>query len=242
MEGVLGKAFSDTFVAAEYIRQWERVRSVLPADVLTELDTKEAPYGITAEGWSRVLGSFMPRSAVETANTFAALSINQPADVQASVLSIFKQLAEIHPHTEPGAIELYRQVSCREIADTVPKSDLDVVFSKGKLVRNFAEDGTKCNGLHLTTPFDSAQHQFSANVYYFIGEDDVATPEWQGTYHFENHRGHATRIITRTGGHNSLQYNQKTCATNLLKSIGGGGSDLEQVLGTCPLPVQVTSK
>lgn len=47
-------------VGAEYIPQWDRVRDVLPADVLEELDSKGAPYVIDARGWSMVLMQFMP--------------------------------------------------------------------------------------------------------------------------------------------------------------------------------------
>lgn len=242
LEGVLGKSFAETFVGAEYIHQWDRVRGVLPADVLTELDTKAAPYGITAEGWSRALTNFMPRGAVETANTVAALSTTQSAELQATAKSIFTELAEAHPHTDPGAVELYREVACREIADTVPASDLDVVFAGGKLVRNMAEDGTKCGALHLTAPFDSARYPSSAKVYYFVGADDVATPAWQGQYHFEHHDGHAVLVVTKGAGHNSLQYNQQACASKVMTSVAAGGADLESVLGACPLPVTVSVK
>jgi pimeloyl-ACP methyl ester carboxylesterase len=242
LEGVLGRGFSSEFVGAEYIHQFDRLRPFLPGDVLHELDTAAAPYGITPEGWSRALMNFMPRGTVETAGTLGALSTTQPAETQATALSIFRDMAEGHPHTEPGAIALYRNVACREVADTVPESDLDVVFSAGKLARNKAEDGTKCGDLHLTTPFDSAADPFAAKVYYFIGSDDVATPAWQGTYHYEHHHGPAVKIVTQGGGHNSLQYNQKACAISLMASIAAGGADLQTALGTCPLPTAVESK
>jgi len=243
LEGVLGRAFTDSFVGGEYIKQWDRVRTVLPADVLNELDTADAPYGISQDGWSRVLMNFMPRGTLETANTVAALSTSQSEETRTQVVTMFKALAEAIPHTLPGEIELYRQVACREIADTVPHNDLDVVFSQGKLVRNIREDGTKCNGLRLTTPFDSAKHQFNTKVYYFLGTDDVATPFWQGVYHYDHHNGPAVKIATKGGGHNPLQYNQEPCAKDLMASIAlRGGADLRQVLDACPLPSTVDTK
>jgi pimeloyl-ACP methyl ester carboxylesterase len=243
-EGVLGKAFGEAFVGAEYIRQWDRIRGVLPADVLTELDTKDAPYGLSQLEWSRALMSFLPHSPSTVANTVGALSttLNLPPETHDQVLAQLRQLAEGGGHNEPGAVELYRQVACREIMDTVPANDLDVVFSHGKLVRNSADEGTKCAGLRVETPYDSAALQFAAKAYYFIGEGDVATPAWQGTYHFEHHNGPAASIITKGGGHNPLRLNQSECTVKVMASIAAGGADLGQVLGTCPLPVQVDVK
>lgn len=244
LEGVLGRGFTKEFVAAEYIHQWDRIRGVLPADVLTELDTKEAPYGIDQIGWSRILGQFMPHGPKVVANNIAALSttIDVPAETRKAVLETLRGMAGSAPHTAPGEVEMYRQIACREITDTVPANDLDTIFSHGKLVRNTADEGTKCKGLHLTTPFDSAKFQFAAKTYYFIGEADVATPAWQGTYHFENHHGPAVKIVTKEGGHNSLRLDQGACAVKLMASIADDGKGLDAALATCPAGAQVESK
>jgi pimeloyl-ACP methyl ester carboxylesterase len=245
LEGVLGRAFTSEFVAAESIRQWDRIRGVLPADVLEELDTKEEPYGISQDGWSRAIAAFMPAGPAILANQVGALSttLGLTEEQRAGALEGLKAAAQPDPsHSSPGAVELYRQVACREIADTVPASDLDTIFQRGKVVRNMAEDGTKCRGLRLKEPFDSAKFQFSTKTFYFIGEDDVATPAWQGAYHFEKHKGSAVRVVTLKAGHNSLEYDQAACAPQLLTSIAAGASDLQAVLATCPKEVQVDSK
>jgi len=242
LEGVLGRAFAPDFAGTEFLTQWDRVRAVLPADVVTELDTKAAPYGIDATGWSRALIALLPAGPGQTAGIVGGLSTTQPEATRQQMLPILMSVAADHPLTLSGEVELYREVACREIMDTVPANDLDVVFEHGKLVRNSAEEGTKCGDLHVTTPFDSAAQQFAAQTYYFIGDSDVATPAWQGAYHFDHHQGPAVRITTVNGGHNSLQFNQSACAPQLLTSIAGGGGDLATVLASCPMATHVDRK
>ncbi len=242
LEGVLGRAFGDDFVGGEYIKQWDRVRTVLPADVLTELDTKAAPFGISSLGWSRILGGMMPMGPVDVANYIASLTSTTPEATRQEILAELNARAAAVQLTAPGEVEMYRQVACREIMDTVPSSDLDVVFKAGKLVRNSAEEGTKCKELTVTDPFDSKQQQFSAKTYYFLGDSDVATPHWQGMYHFTNHTGPSVNITTVNGGHNPLEYNQLACAPSLMASIAAGGADLSTALAGCPMPTTVTRK
>lgn len=246
LEGVLGKAFGygdGDFQGAQYIVQWDRIRGALPRDVLVELDTNDAPFGIGAEGWSRVLTNLLPRGPVDAANLIASLSTTQPENIRQGALQQIQVLSAAHPHAEPGAIELYRQVVCREISDTTPASDLDQVFVRGRLVRNFTEEGSKCKGLKVTSPYDSAILQYAAKTFYFIGDSDVATPAVsQGAYHFEHHQGHAVRVITVDGGHNSLRFNQGACSVAIMRSIDAGAADLATVLKSCPSAVHVDEK
>jgi pimeloyl-ACP methyl ester carboxylesterase len=245
LEGVLGRAFGKDFVGGEYLEQWDRVRRSLPADVLTELETRPKPFGLDSLQWSRALMELLPVSPTFVASNLGALS-QQRSDVtpetRKEIVALFRESGSAPPLTAPGEVELYRQIACREIMDTVPASDLDVVFSKGNLVRNSAEEGTKCAGLKVETPYDSAKLQFKTPVYYFIGQDDVATPAFQGEYHFAKHEGPATKIVSTGAGHNSLELNQEPCARAVMTSIGGGGTDLDAVLATCPLRVEVARK
>jgi hypothetical protein len=158
------------------------------------------------------------------------------------VNSLKENFGQMSSLTLPEEIALYKGITCREISDTVPKSNLDVVFKNGKLIRNSSEEGTMCLDLKLNNPFDSAKFQFNSKVYYFIGEDDVATPKWQGEYHFQNHRGSAVKIVTLGGGHNSLTADQEGCAPDVMNSIADGGSNLAQILSSCPKQVQLESK
>jgi hypothetical protein len=242
LEGVLGRAFGDDFAGAEYIAQWDRVRTVLPEDVLAELDGADAPYGIDAVGWSRVLMALLPMGPQEAANRVSTLSALAPSDAQQEMRETLRSVADTQPLQAPEEVALYRYIACRELMDTVPASDLDVVFDRGRLVRNTAEEGTKCRELRVTAPFDSADLQFDARVTYFIGDSDVNTPAWQGAYHFDEHEGPATRVVTITGGHNSLQFNQGACAQDLMTAVAARGANLEQVATTCPLPVQIDRK
>ncbi|MGE0867134.1 MAG: alpha/beta hydrolase [Kofleriaceae bacterium] len=242
LEGVLGRAFGEDFVGAEYIRQWDRVRAALPADVRAELDTALAPFGFTAVEWSRVLMGLLPLGPLEVHGYLATLSSSVPEETRQEVLADLAARAAQRPFTGPGEVEMYRQVACRELMDTVPENDLDVVFEAGQLVRNASEEGTKCKGLTVTTPYDAATLQFTPKTYYFLGDSDVATPIWQGNYHFDNHLGSATKIVTQNGGHNPLEYNQIDCAPKLMASIAAGGADLETLLAECPMPATLETK
>jgi pimeloyl-ACP methyl ester carboxylesterase len=248
LEGVLGKAFGNTdsdFAGENYVAQFERIRSVLPADVLTELDTSPKPFGLTPEEITRAMMGLMPASLQIAATRLYSLSKTAEGitdEMRAESLQVLKQMGDAVQLSSPNEVALYRYIACREIMDTVPASDMDVVFQAGHLVRNKAEEGTKCAELHVTNPFDSAKLQFSAKTYYFLGENDVATPPWQGAYHYEHHQGSAMKVVTSKGGHNSLRFNQDGCASNVMQSIANGGADLETVLSTCPLPVTVEKK
>jgi pimeloyl-ACP methyl ester carboxylesterase len=200
LEGVLGRAFGADFVGAEFIKQWERIRTVLPADIINEFDTKDAPYGIQPAGWATIASAILPSGPDIAAQSIAGLSTLVPAEAQTRTLNFYQSIVATPPHTEANEVTMYRYIACREIGDTVPASDLDVMFERGHLVRNSAEEGSKCGELHTTTPYDAAKLQFNAPVYYFIGDSDVATPPWQGAYHFDTHQGHAVRIITKSGG------------------------------------------
>jgi pimeloyl-ACP methyl ester carboxylesterase len=245
LEGVLGRAFGEDFAGAEYIRQWERVHAILPADVRTELETKPEPFGMTRIEWSRTLMGLLMASPTFVANLVSSLSTTIPEvtpEIRAQALAQLKANGAAPHLTDPGARELYRQIACREIMDTVPENDLDVIFEKGKLVRNKPEEGTKCAGLTVTKPYDAAKLPFKTKVYYFIGESDVATAAWQGEYHFKTHDGPAVKIVTRGGGHNSLQLNQEACAPALVSDIATGGANIDAVLATCPAKVDVEKK
>jgi hypothetical protein len=240
LEGVLGRAFGADFPGAEYITQWHRVHDVLPDDVRTELDTRAAPFGFDRVAWSKILMDVLPRGPGDTFNLISALSLAQPADARRQVLDVFAEFRD-EPPMPTGANELYREVACREIMDTVPDSGLDVVFAAGDLVRNRAEEGTKCRELHVTTPYDSATLPFSTPLYLFVGDSDTATPAWQGAYHFDHHAGPVVRVTTRNGGHNSLELNQADCAPQLMASIAGGGG-LAAAAAGCPMQTTIDQK
>src|SRR6185295_9459536 len=77
LEGVIGKAFGNTdtdFAGENYIAQFERIRTVLPADVLTELDTAEKPFGLTPEEITRSMMGLMPASIGTAATQLYSLS------------------------------------------------------------------------------------------------------------------------------------------------------------------------
>jgi pimeloyl-ACP methyl ester carboxylesterase len=226
-----------------YIDEWDRLSSLLPADVRGELGAGPNPYGLDTPTWSRALIAMLPESPAATLQRLAALSprVTPDASRRAAIIDRIRRRGADDP-IPAGRLELWRQISCREIADTSPGSGLDVVLMSGLLVRNSSDEGTLCHELRLTAPFDAAAIAFDAPVYYFVGEDDVAAPPWQGAYAFEQHRGRATRVIVRGGAHRALTGALEPCAPALLASIAAGGAHLARALAACPATVQVDAK
>jgi hypothetical protein len=214
----------------------------MPADVVAELDTATSPYGFSQLEWSQALSSVLLGGTKILTMLFDALSTSNPPFVQQEAIAALQPYADTPELTEPGAVELYRQTACRDLDDTAPASNLDPVFSHGQLVRNAAQEGTKCYPFTVTTPYDSAQFPFKTRAYLFVGDSDVAAPPWQGAYQFDTHPGPVVRVITTGGGHLSLQLDQAACASKVLSSIAGGGGDLKTVLASCPNPVTVDAK
>jgi hypothetical protein len=165
---------------------------LLSGAVRTELDTQNTPYGLTSAVWTNGIGNLLYTGPDMAATVISAIPHGGT--------DLLQSLANYPIVTGTSAFELYRQVSCREIADTITPSGLPFVFSHGLLVPDTSGE-TYCGPLHLTNPFDSSQLQFSVKAYYFIGDTDVATPPDQGVYHFEHHQGRAVRVVTLRGGH-----------------------------------------
>jgi pimeloyl-ACP methyl ester carboxylesterase len=244
LDGAFGRAFRpDEFVMAAYIDTWDRLHALLPADVRAELRAGPNPYGLDTPTWSRALIGMLPESPAATLQRLAALSPRVTPDHarRAAILDGIRRRGADNP-IPAGQAELRRQILCREIAATSPGSGLDVVLMSGFLVRNVSDEGTLCDDLRVTAPFDAAAIGYGAPVYTFVGEDDVAAPPWQGAYAFEQHQGRAIRVTVRGGAHRALTGDLGACAPAVLASIAAGGADLARALAACPATVQVDTK
>jgi pimeloyl-ACP methyl ester carboxylesterase len=239
LEGVLGRAFRpEESIEQRFIDQWERLRPTLPKDVLEELDTKDAPYGLTVADWNQALPMALMGGPAILGPVLSLLSTDNPVDAtRDGALDELRQLSKPFDHS-PGTVELYTQVACREIFPGVPDAILDLHFVHGRLVREHAGESAKCSDrLTLSDPYDSAKLQFSTKLYAFIGEDDPDCDVSQGNYLFDQHQGHGVRVLVKRGGHGPLQANHAACASEILESIADGGSDLEMTLSLCPTNV-----
>jgi pimeloyl-ACP methyl ester carboxylesterase len=240
LEGVMGRAYLPEYVGAGYIEQWERLRPALPDDVRGELDGNPAPYGLDVTTWSRALAALLRASPAATLQALSALASSDP-DARGQAREVVRQAGSEQRET-PEQRELHRQISCREIVDTTPDNGLDVMFANGHLVRNQAQEGSLCRHLRVTAPFDALATQFPARVYYFVGEDDVATPPWQSAYAHDNNEDNSTRVLVKTAGHSSLSVSQRACAPALLTSMAASGAHFAQLLSTCPLAAEVDAR
>jgi pimeloyl-ACP methyl ester carboxylesterase len=241
LEGVVGRALTPSeYLGDEYVRQWNLARQSMYPDVLAELDTAASPYGLTQLEWSNALNNLLLSGPDIVSTVFETLSNQSVASLAKD--EVLQQLSAYDKPflTDPAALAMFHWMMCRE-AGVKAISMADPLFSHGQLVPNPGDPGSGCDGIPAA-PYDSAQHQFSTKVYFFAGDSDPNTPPWQVDYHFQNHEGHAVRVVTERGGHLSLQLNQFLCASDVLTSIAAGGADLGDVLLECPLGVQVDQK
>jgi len=75
----------------------------------------------------------------------------------------------------------------------------------------------------MDRPFDSSDFQVGAPVYYFTGEFDPATPEWQAQYHFERqHSGPRTLVAVKNAGHFALSGSLMAHSTPIWRGIVQG--------------------
>jgi pimeloyl-ACP methyl ester carboxylesterase len=239
VEGVIGRDYESHYMGEDKIALWEKSRPGIPQAVLNQLDTAAAPYGLQPDEWGRAL--FMVLCGGPDIVQLVFQGLSNPL-TQDDIVAQLKTLAALPP-LDPSVIALYFNIACHEWTDQMSPDgeEDDPLFEHGQLVRNPAIGGG-CNGMKLTSPFDSAKLQFTSRLYAFVGDNDVSTPPWQGDYLYQNHQGPQMRITTIGGGHASLSVNQSTCTLAVLQSIAQGGSDLRAVLATCPSPVTVDQK
>ena len=98
-----------------------------------------------------------------------------------------------------------------------------------------------CSSIKLSNPYDSAKFQISSPLFYFAGDQDIATPIEHAHYHFQHQESVSkTFIKVNNAGHNALTINLQDCYPQLMKEIILSKGDIDPILTKCKLKTEVT--
>lgn len=245
LEGVIGRAYTPEESLRGFLEGWERLKAELPAGALRALST-EQPLGFEPEIWGGWIQQLLLYGASANGGLdFAVdvLSKLDPSAPEAGREFIRHQLRLFSQPTEAARVALYRAIACREIDGATLGQQTDTALRGGRLVP--IEAGF-CGDRTMSRPFDAANYQIKAPVFYFSGGWDPATPEFQTRYHYESQAAsRKTWVRVPTGSHLSLTNNLMDCQNALWKDIATGGAHFPELLPSCgiqPAPVIVPGR
>ncbi len=234
LEGVIARAFEPEWMAQSYVDEWDAHARDLPPEAIEEL-SKESPLGLGGKVWGNAfmaLASAFGHAATHNVLSKLANGTDGAPDVnaRAELKAIIEQLGAIQPTTGAGHT-LQRFVACREISQDIPDDNIDVVLDHGKLVKS-SQAGTLCTGLPLSDRFDVKDHLYPFRTYYFLGQNDPATPAWQGKLHFDSlTSAERVELVVAGAGHMVLDA-LGACAPTLVERAAEG-SGFGEALTTC---------
>lgn len=251
LSGVLGRAFGDEEHPGQSgIDLWERLQIQLPSDVLETLSGPR-PLGLSPEEWGAFFMGLLPSglkdgkhpvviTLLEMSEEFAAENGTTVEEGKEGIVEFVLLVADSFQEFTDSTNHMQPYVSCREITTKTPADNVDAIFVDGALVPN--PDTGLCSGLSLSNPFDIVDFSYSAPTFYFIGENDSATPTWQGQYHFDNNsKSPRTMLMVPEGGHSPLRGDLDLCSLDLIVAIAEGTTDIEEALFLCDPEVVITS-
>lgn len=242
LSGVIGRAWrADENDEQGKIDEWRLFKKSLSQDVIDKLSGPTLPFDLPSEAWGYFIDSGLTNGlgyknkvpSYPLRNSLMALSSNDPkalADLKNAVIEAGNKTYK------KELIRMFRPIACQEV---FPRAKLD----KEKLIAGeiVTASTTVCDGFTFSNPFDSADYQIEAPIFYFQGKNDPAVPLWQATYHFDSQL-YAKKFFVKVPGaaHPALQSGFFECRDQLWKSIFDGGNNLESVLPNCSAPTELS--
>lgn len=245
LEGTLGKSFPPGGFVNSYEKQWENIKSKLPAGVAEQLSGESLPFsnqissGNAASNWATYIRGMLYWGSFPVNNGFGDLRYSLLAlDRANSNSDSYNRLGQrVANAVSPGYFPLALQTYCSELFESF---EGETVLKEGKII---STGKNLCDGYSFNNPFDSLSYYISTPTIYFQGEADPASPLWQAQYHFKSHGAAArTFIQVEQVGHEPLQNALSPCKLQLWDSISDGGESLLQTLQQCPGVKAVTSE
>ena len=88
-----------------------------------------------------------------------------------------------------------------------------------------------CDGFAVDRPYESANYQINAPIYYFNGTDDPATPHDLAQDHYDNQRNSSNKefVSVRHGGHNPIYLKLRDCQDDIWQDIFAGRSAKQNI-------------
>lgn len=239
LEGILGKAFTgDRDPRTSFIQMWDQVRSGLSVEMQSEL-AKPSPYGVDGEHWAAWLPQQLSIRKFNMGDDGFGGSgwVNFPefwlTKINDRAMSDFVKAmigeAKIYDFDQYQA-KLYKQIVCDELVPGGHEADFD--FINGALVSKADET---CSGIGLNHPYDSARYNIKAPTFYFEGELDPSTPNWQAEYHRSEKKNAKRYFVSVLGnGHASLSIGLDDCKEKIWPAIMmADGTRFRDALKSC---------
>lgn len=230
LEGVLGRAFRKGEYMEGALQRWAEVREQLSPELRAELSRNPLPFGRSAHEWAAYIASLLyvgvPAGA-EVDNAVEQLGrMNNPAQRP----FVEKRIAANAGAPAADRLRVFREITCREIANDMRDLQFDYDLLQGNLV---PRDTGFCDGIRFEQAFDAAAHPIRTPIYYFSGALDPATPPVQARYHFAHQTKAARTFVSlKNGGHLPLSLNMGDCNSGVWQAIAKG-ADLRPALQSC---------
>ncbi len=240
LEGVMGKVYEPNEYLNGYLQKWKELKKTLPQEITRQFLGPQFPLKYSAKQWAAWITamSIYGETLQGTNLLHENLMLLSPSVDEDSRSVLDAQMARSKTLPSAEKTRLYLQIICRELVPDIRDVKYDFDFQNGDIV---AIKDRLCKGIPLSRPYDSAKYQITAPIYYFVGDQDPATPLSQALYHIEKQQG--SKFITRvsTGGHQVLSFNLMDCANELWQAIDEGSEDrFKLALQQCSLKKRIT--
>ncbi|MNK06313.1 Alpha/beta hydrolase family protein [compost metagenome] len=241
LEGTMARVYQPNEYVDGYLKNWKVLKTSLAEGVSRQFAGPAFPFGFSSKEWAAWVSSLLLYGQMPSGD-FAQDNLSgldpQKPEFHRDILKLQVGRMRTAPTTEK--IRLYKEIICRELVPDIRDVKYDFDFVNGDLV---ATKDRLCTGIPLSRPYDSAQYQIKAPIYYFSGKQDPATPPAQVLYHFQNQITTRTWVSVEQGGHQALTGNLMDCSENVWRAIDKNSSDaLKEALSQCTLSSQVKIK
>ncbi len=242
LEGIMGRASHGQEWEQNVSTQWLKLKKDLPDNIRSKIDADEWPVPVTPEDMGEGVSQWLTLGKGMLSSILTGLFNSTEKKQQEEII---KNFFHYNPQSlPPNFVKVHRNISCREFSNEQSAPDEPRLLVKGQLVPG---KKTYCSGIAYSNPYDAGNWLVEAPIFYFVGENDPATPVWQAEYHFTKQTKTARflTIIGEGAGHAPLSatlYFADGCGKKVLESVAT--ADFETVnsaLKTCKTPSKVVS-
>jgi pimeloyl-ACP methyl ester carboxylesterase len=238
--GTMGKHLAKEFDPYwGFQREWSKVKSVLPPDVVLQFSRHPLPLDIEAEVWAKYISqNLMIKHTGQPALEASLAVLNSPDKAaRESLENHVRQTVAQTQVQDPNFDLLYETLLCAEFSLT---DNTDLTLVQGELVGKQNPD--ICKNRPLKAPFDAKDFTMNAPIFYFQGDNDPATTLENAQYHRLSQQQLPQQFITVADGAHfplALLYD---CKEQLWKEILLAGDKLGPVLKGCKAATTIEGK
>lgn len=242
LSGILGRGEKDGSFGIPFnlILQWDIIRATLSPEARKVLETSE-PLGIEDWRWARFIrrglydGYYMVNGVLKNPFIERLKGLENPESEERKALVEYLNLPPLPTYGQSDYSDrLFVKVDCHEFSP----NDGGVYFENGKLMI----DEDPCVNDPFDRPYDSADFDIKAPIYYLAGTADPAAPYIGARHHFENQHSAQRNFMSLVGGgHTMFGWVFQDCKDEMWKAIFEL-KNLDTVLPKCAVDVKLEMK